>query len=176
MLSSGMQPSSIWRTWPNHRSMRYLSRVYIVGRPSTRQYISVGYVVLPGYSQDTADASQVECVEPSLLPGIWSPCLAVIEQCAGNTGIAARHICLRRQIGACPHSSLRTSESWRCLPNSLVDLCVQGEVVSDGGTEVGELTDSIEFIVVDGNDRRCFCVLSQYINLIQTDCQFPYNH
>ena len=40
--------------------------------------------VLPGYVQDTADASQVECVEPSLLPGICCPCLAAIQQCAGN--------------------------------------------------------------------------------------------
>ena len=34
-----------------------------------------------------------------------------------------------------------------------------GEVVSDGGAEVGELTDSIEFVVMDGNDELCFCVL-----------------
>ena len=40
------------------------------GNTSTRQYISVGYFILPAYSQDMADASQVECVEPSLLPGI----------------------------------------------------------------------------------------------------------
>ena len=40
------------------------------GKISTRQEISVGYFVLPGSSQDTADASDVECVEPSLLPGI----------------------------------------------------------------------------------------------------------
>ena len=52
------------------------------GKTSTRQYISVGYFVLPGYSLDTADATQVECVEPSLLPGICSPCLAAIQQCA----------------------------------------------------------------------------------------------
>ena len=32
------------------------------------------------------------------------------------------------------------------LPNPRVDLYVQGEVVSDGGAEVGELTDSIEFV------------------------------
>ena len=42
------------------------------GKTSTRQHISVGYFVLPGYSQDTADASQVECVELSLLPGMRS--------------------------------------------------------------------------------------------------------
>ena len=57
------------------------------GKTSTGQDISVGYFVLPGYAQDTADASQVECVKPSLLPGICSPCLAAIQQCAGNTGI-----------------------------------------------------------------------------------------
>ena len=45
------------------------------GKTSTRQDISVGCFVLPVYyAQDTADASQVECVEPSLLlavPGIY---------------------------------------------------------------------------------------------------------
>ena len=40
-------------------------------KTSTRQdMISVGYFVLSGYALDTADASQVECVEPSFLPGI----------------------------------------------------------------------------------------------------------
>ena len=52
------------------------------GKTSTRQDISVGYFVRPGYAQDTADASQVECVEPTLLPGICSPRLAAIQQCA----------------------------------------------------------------------------------------------
>ena len=56
------------------------------GKTSTRQDISVGYFILQGYSQDTADASQVECVEPSLLPGICSPRLAAIQQCADHTG------------------------------------------------------------------------------------------
>ena len=55
------------------------------GKTSTRHYISVGYFVLPGYSQDTAYASQVECVEPSLLPGICGPRLAAIQQCVKNT-------------------------------------------------------------------------------------------
>ena len=104
---------------------------------------------LPGYAQDTADASQVECVEPSLLPGICSPCLAAIQQCADNTGIVDRHLCLHRQLAACPHSSHETSESWSCLPNPLVDLCIQWQVVSDGGAAVGELADSIEFDVVN---------------------------
>ena len=59
----------------------------------------------------TANASQVECVEPTLLPGICSPSLAAIQQCADNTGNVDRHICLYRQLGACPHSSRATSES-----------------------------------------------------------------
>ena len=49
------------------------------GKTSTRQDIRVGYFILPGHSQDTADASHVECVEPSLLPGIRIPRLAAIE-------------------------------------------------------------------------------------------------
>ena len=39
------------------------------GKTSTRQDISVGYFILPAYSQDTTDASQVEYVEPSLMTG-----------------------------------------------------------------------------------------------------------
>ena len=39
-------------------------------KTSKRQDISVGYFVQPGYAQDMADASQVECVEPTLLPDI----------------------------------------------------------------------------------------------------------
>ena len=78
-----------------------------IGKNSTRQDISFGYFVQPGYDQDTADASQVECVEPTLLPGICSPCLAAIQQCADID----RHICRHRQLGACPHSSRATSES-----------------------------------------------------------------
>ena len=81
------------------------------GKTSTRQDISVGKFVQPGYAQDMADASQVECVEPTLLPGICSPCLAAIQQCADNTGNVDRHICLHRQLGACSHSSRATSES-----------------------------------------------------------------
>ena len=36
------------------------------GKTSTRQDIGVSYFVLPSYAQDTADASQVECVKPVL--------------------------------------------------------------------------------------------------------------
>ena len=81
------------------------------GKTSTIQDISVGYFIMPGYSQDTADASHVECVEPSLLPGICSPRLAAIQQCADNTGIVDCHLCLHRQLGACLHSSRETGES-----------------------------------------------------------------
>ena len=141
------------------------------GKTSKRQDIRVGYFILPAYSQDTADASQVECVEPSLLPGICGLRLAAIQQCADNTVVADCHFCLHRQLGACPNSSCETGESCSCLPNPIVELCIQREVVSDGGAEVGELAENIEFIVVDGNDRRCFCILSQCIRLLQTDSQ-----
>ena len=80
-------------------------------KTSTRQHISVGYFVLPGNSHDTADASQVECVEPSLLPGIRSPCFAAIQQCADSTGIVDCHICLHGQLGATPHTGRETGES-----------------------------------------------------------------
>ena len=86
------------------------------GKTSTRQDISVGYFVLPGYSQDTADASQVECVEPSLLPGICSLHLAAIQQGADHTVIVDCHLCLDRQLGACPHSSRETARVEAAFP------------------------------------------------------------
>ena len=95
-------------TQPSQSALSKL-RVH-TGKTSTRQDISVGYFVLPVYAQDTADASQVECVEPSLLPGICSPCIAAIQQCAGKTGIVGRHLCLHRPLVACPHSSHETRE------------------------------------------------------------------
>ena len=85
------------------------------GKTSTRQDISVSHFVQPGYAQDTADASQVECVEPTLLSGICSPCLAAIQQCANNTGNVDLLICLHRKLGACPHSSRALSESCRSM-------------------------------------------------------------
>ena len=81
------------------------------GKTSTRQDISVSHFVQPGYAQDTADASQVEYVEPTLLPGICSPCLAAIQQCADITGNVEHNLCLHRQLRASPHSSRATSES-----------------------------------------------------------------
>ena len=49
-------------------SLSVLSKQSVhTGKTNTRQDISVGYFVQPGYAQDTANASQVECVEPTLL-------------------------------------------------------------------------------------------------------------
>ena len=45
-------------TQPSHSALSKQS--VHSGKTSTRQDISVGYFVLPGYYQDTADASQVE--------------------------------------------------------------------------------------------------------------------
>ena len=64
---------------------------YILGRPA-RDRTSALVTLSSQHVQDMADASQVECVEPTLLPGICSPCLAAIQQCADNTGNVDRHI------------------------------------------------------------------------------------
>ena len=51
------------------------------------QDLGVGHSVLPRYAKDTVDASQMEGIESFLLSGICGPRLAVIHQCADNTGI-----------------------------------------------------------------------------------------
>ena len=107
----------------------------------------------------------MECVEPTLLPGICIPCIAAIQQCADNIGNVDRHICLHRQL---VHTrAVRRARVEAAFP-ILLSTSAPREVVSDGGAEVGELADSIEFVVVNANDRRCLCVLSQDISLLQT--------
>ena len=49
-MSLGMRPTSIRRAWPNHRSLRCLSRVYIVGRPArdkTPAMVTLSYQYIP---------------------------------------------------------------------------------------------------------------------------------
>ena len=52
------------------------------GKTCTRHGISRGYFVLPGYTQDIRRMffRWKECVEPSLLSGISSPCIAAIQR------------------------------------------------------------------------------------------------
>ena len=78
----------------------------------------------------------MEGVESSLLSGICSPCLAVIQLCADDTGVIDCHDCFHCQFVVYPHTSREAGKSCSCLPDPLVDLCVQGEVVGDGGAEV----------------------------------------
>ena len=46
----------------------------------------------------------MESVEPFLLMGIHSPCLAAIEQGAEDVGIVHSHLYLHSLLGVCPHS------------------------------------------------------------------------
>ena len=147
-MSFGMWPSSILRTWPQP-SQSVLSKqgvhigVYWEDQHETRNrrwYCPAR--IFPGYGGCFSGGM---CWAFSPSRNICSPYIAAIQQCADNTGIV--DLCLHRQVGACPHSNRETCDSWSCLHNPLVDLCVQWEVVSDGGAEVGELPDSIELRV-----------------------------
>ena len=62
------------------------------------------------------DASQVECVEPFLLPGICSPRLAAIQQCADNAGIVDCHLCLHRQLGLVHTRAVRRARVEAAFP------------------------------------------------------------
>ena len=58
------------------------------------------------------DASHVEVVKYSLLPGICGLGLDVIQRCAGNADIADCYICcLQRQRRDCPASSRNMSKT-----------------------------------------------------------------
>ena len=64
-----------------------------IGKASTRQDLGVGYSVIPEYTQDTANTSQVEGVE-SFIP---SPCVNAVQQCADDTGLNHTPVYLRRE-------------------------------------------------------------------------------
>ena len=68
------------------------------------QDLGDGHSVLPGYAQDTADASHVDGIESFLLSCICGPRLAAVHQCADNTGIVHYHLSLHCQFGVGPHS------------------------------------------------------------------------
>ena len=78
----------------------------------------------------------------------YSPCPAVIQQCASDAGVVGCHnVYSPIAIGGYPHSSSETSDRYGCLanpliPNPCIDMCVQGEAVVDVGTAVCELFPS----------------------------------
>ena len=79
-----------------------------------------------------------------------------------------RHMCLHRQLGA----AVRRARDEAAFP-ILLSISVFNERLSVmmEPRPVGELADSIEFVVVNANDRWCLCILSQDIRLLQTDGQ-----
>ena len=133
------------------------------------QDLDVGHSVFPRYAKDTADASQVEGIESFLLSGICGPRLTAVHECTDDTGIAHYHVGLHCQFGVGQHSWSAASKCCGCLLNPLIDLSVQGEVVSDGGAKICELSNDIELIVIDGDGWQFHCILSQDVGLIQTD-------
>ena len=74
------------------------------------QDVGVGHSVLPRYAKDTADASQVEGIESFLLSGICGPCLAIVHQCADDTGIVHCYLGLLCQFGVGRLGSVHTRE------------------------------------------------------------------
>ena len=124
------------------------------GQTCARQDLSVGHLVLPRaqYSQDAAETSRVEGVQMPFLPGVCGSCLTTVQQCADNTGIVHCYLGLRCQLGVGPHTCCEARKGCGCLPDSLIKLCVQGEVVSDSGAKECELMYRIELIFVDSDD------------------------
>ena len=86
------------------------------GKTSTIRDISVGYFILNGYSQDTADASQVEWAEPSLLPGICRPRLAAIQHCADNTALLTANFVFTNSLGLVHTRAVRRARVEAAFP------------------------------------------------------------
>ena len=103
-----------------------------------------------------ANTSQLESVESSRLSGIRSPCLAAIQQCADDTGIADCHVF--GGLEAIQTRVVRRARVVTAFP-ILLSIYLSKEIVGDGGAEVRKVMDGVEFVVVDVDDWRWLCVL-----------------
>ena len=74
----------------------------------------------------------MESINMSLLPGVYGSYLAAIKHCVDDTSVVHCHLGSHRQLRVCPHSGCEARKGFSCLSDSLVELCIKGEVVSDG--------------------------------------------
>ena len=134
------------------------------------QDLGVGVFVLPGYAQDTADASQMEGIESFFLSGIiyvvhvWLPYISVLTTQTLFTTILVFTV----NLGLVHTREVRRASVVSAFP-ILINLSVQGEVVSDGGADICELFNDIELIVIDGDGWQFHCILPQDVCLLQTN-------
>ena len=71
-------------------------------------------------------------------------------------------------LGLVHTREVRRASVVAAFPNPLINLCVQGEVVSDGGAKIFELFNDIELIVIDNDDWQFRCILSQDFGFLET--------
>ena len=65
----------------------------------------VGEVLLPGNTQDSPDAWEVEGVQSLFLSGVKSPALTSVHESTENTSLIHCDLGVGRELGIFPHSS-----------------------------------------------------------------------
>ena len=73
-------------------------------------------MILPGDTQNLAEASQVVYVEPLLLPRVGRPGLAPIQESADHTGVIDGHLGFSGQLRVVPYSRSETARRCDCFP------------------------------------------------------------
>ena len=114
--------------------------------------LSIGHVVLPGYAQDTADASRVERFDSfffsclAYVVHVSLPYISVLTTQALYTTILVFTV----SLGLVHTREVRRASVVAAFP-ILLSICVQGEAVSNGGAKICELFNDIELIVINGD-------------------------
>ena len=111
-------------------------------------------------------------IQPFLLVCMHCPSLTSIKQSADYTGFIYIDFGMFCQPVFGPYTFCEPGECRGSIPNSLIELTVDGEVVCDGRSQVHKLMHYFQFVVVD-DELWCFInVLCHDLQFCQAYCKF----
>ena len=139
----GMRSSFIHVTCPSHHMCLCFKRVYKLGVPAIFQHRIICHIDLPCDSQDTSEAVHVKHIQPFLLVCTRSPRLTSIKQSADYTGFIYNDFGMFCQPVVEPCMSCEPRACRGSLPDLLVELTVDGNVVCDNSPQVHKLTNDL---------------------------------
>ena len=84
-----------------------------------------------------------------LLLGVQCPRFTAIKERAEDTGCVHLHCGAHGQLVVVPYSLCEPGQCGDNSPCAFVQLCFQGEVVSNGSPEISECMDDLQHIVID---------------------------
>ena len=124
----------------------------------------IWHFVAPVDAEDAPQAAEVEAVQLLLLFVICRPCFTAIQECTDDKAIFVFTVSLgfsKTCVASRPSVVAAFPVRWLIF--------IEGQIVTNGGSKIGELVDNVQLIVVDGDDGWSVHVLAHHIGLFQAD-------